>query len=62
MIYFAQMKAEHDRRHGGQPRMMRCAVCVRCWENPDQPGRCIYGGPFAGYVRVPESQAMARSQ
>lgn len=29
---------------------MRCAICERCYENPEWPGRCIYGGPYAGFV------------
>ncbi len=27
-----------------------CAVCRKCWKNRDT-GRCIYGGPFDGFVR-----------
>ena len=30
--------------------MMKCAVCAFCWEDPESPGRCMYGGPYDGYV------------
>lgn len=30
-----------------------CACCESCWLDT-QNGRCFYGGPFSGYVRVPD--------
>ncbi len=36
--------------------IMTCAICVRCREvltkDGKRTGRCIYGGPFSGYVKV----------
>ena len=29
-----------------------CNVCTICWITPI--GKCIYGGPFSGYVKEPE--------
>lgn len=33
-------------------RRCSCAVCNTCWFDVEY-GRCIYGGPFSGYVRIP---------
>jgi hypothetical protein len=32
----------------------KCAICQRCWLETlrDARVRCIYGGPFLGYVNV----------
>jgi hypothetical protein len=30
---------------------VRCAVCKQCWREEDTL-RCIYNGPFDGYVEV----------
>lgn len=28
----------------GKP--MKCDGCDKCFEHPNYPGRCIYGGPY----------------
>lgn len=35
----------------------KCGVCDRCWLIIRGPraGRCIYGGPYAGYERIPDA-------
>lgn len=37
--------------------VMTCAVCTDCREILDpagnRTGRCMYGGPFKGYVQLP---------
>lgn len=31
----------------------KCAVCEKCWMDP-ATGRCMCGGPFAGYQHINE--------
>ena len=31
---------------------MKCEVCERCKPHPQIPGKCLYGGPFAGLVKA----------
>ncbi len=31
----------------------KCEVCLKCWKSMTT-GRCLYGGPFLGYVEVPD--------
>lgn len=31
---------------------MNCPLCVKCEESDKVPGRCIYGGPFSGFIDV----------
>jgi hypothetical protein len=30
-----------------------CSICKQCWIYEDT-GKCIYGGPYDGYVKVPD--------
>jgi hypothetical protein len=29
---------------------MSCALCEKCREAPENPGSCIYGGPYSGLI------------
>jgi hypothetical protein len=33
----------------------KCPCCEKCWRDP-RTGRCMCGGPFAGYVNVEKKQ------
>jgi len=33
----------------------KCSVCKHCWLNV-MTEKCIYGGPFAGYVKIEEEK------
>lgn len=33
-------------------RAMNCPLCHKCVEHEDFPGKCIYGGPFNGFIDV----------
>ena len=35
-----------------------CPCCKSCWAYAAGPyeGRCVYGGPFTGYVRIEEGE------
>ena len=41
-------------------RVMSCAVCHSCFENPKAPGHCIYGGPYGGYL-MPDGTVEVRT-
>lgn len=41
------MKDHHER---GYTERTTCAVCNQCWKQPGFDGRCVYGGPFSGYL------------
>lgn len=31
---------------------MNCPLCNECVESTKAPGRCIYGGPYVGFIDV----------
>jgi hypothetical protein len=43
-----------DRKTGDAYVRGKCSVCSDCWIqlNGEAAGKCIYGGPYHGYVRV----------